>query len=623
METGVVCNVTAEVYQPLGGTIPENNDDEAAAAESHPSIDPDELAEFQLETRLSDLKFSAIWYGMKELGWKYRANDGSYRAPADPDSSSPRRAGARSTAGAKGELFESAKDLADALDRCAMPEHAVGGAVAIDDERARWYRKMRNDILERYLWAVLKKPRKKPKQLIRQKSEGKGKRKQVANKDDGTSEVSQPPDGVILGEGDNEVTDNGPHIPSVGPDEIAAFQLRTRLSDLEFSALWFEMQGLGWTYRVADGTYQAPAPIVASPGGEEGSTTEGGPGERFESAKELAAVLDRCAMPKPGAEGTAVAIPDERARRHRKLRNDILERYLWAVLKKQEKLTHRRRLKSEGRGKRKLSQIAAPPNDTCTRTAKTCRREIRKMKTSNNTKSSVISAIKDKEENKPSEAWPDPKACVDSLRSIQWDEACGENDVSARHRAHFSDWRFLLSTNHSLLLYGFGSKRALLDRFGEEELSKEGDTLHIGAYDHSVTIDRLLDVLVDQLLGGLAYADRMRLKSEAFRGRSSGMDKITSVRAPPAAVQRAVEISIKIASTCSRPVYIVLHNIDGPGLRNQAAQEALSSLSAHSIINGIRMIRIAGSVDHINAAVVLWNKRISKDFAWVSTDKDQ
>ena len=50
------------------------------------------------------------------------------------------------------------------------------------------------------------------------------------------------------------------------------------------------------------------------------------------------------------------------------------------------------------------------------------------------------------------------------------------------------EWTFLLSTNHSLILYGFGSKRDLLNDFAKRELSIRGIVLVMIGYDSDISI---------------------------------------------------------------------------------------------------------------------------------------
>jgi hypothetical protein len=71
--------------------------------------------------------------------------------------------------------------------------------------------------------------------------------------------------------------------------------------------------------------------------------------------------------------------------------------------------------------------------------------------------------------------WPSPQECVDYLLShdVRTKHSYQLAELERKHREHFSEWSFLLKTNHSLLLYGYGSKRQLLNNFSNK-LSDEG-----------------------------------------------------------------------------------------------------------------------------------------------------
>ena len=200
-----------------------------------------------------------------------------------------------------------------------------------------------------------------------------------------------------------------------------------------------------------------------------------------------------------------------------------------------------------------------------------------------------------------------------------------------------------MATHHSLLFHGFGSKRQLLQDFAKEELRKEGDIVIFKGYDKQLNIKELLDVLVYNYLNGRDPFQEILQENH--------MESITTsrlnIQAPPCLVwnplldfstkqvgvtppttkcsievQRAIAIAKKLQSR-SRPIYIIMHNIDGPALRNHVAQECLAALTAHSAGiekeggSGFRSIRLVASVDHINAASVLWDTKISSNFSWV------
>mmetsp|Transcript_1437 Transcript_1437/g.1934 ORF Transcript_1437/g.1934 Transcript_1437/m.1934 type:complete len:568 (+) Transcript_1437:110-1813(+) len=182
----------------------------------------------------------------------------------------------------------------------------------------------------------------------------------------------------------------------------------------------------------------------------------------------------------------------------------------------------------------------------------------------------------------------------------------------------FSEWKFLLSTNHSLLFYGFGSKRNLINTFAEETLDSVGDVLTIDAFDKEVTMERLLDLIVTIFLNN----------EEPQPAYSSPAKSITNIGIYPSIpllsenlnLTRAIAISQAIAKLQikrKRPLYLVIHNIDS--FRDRSVQDALAALLIHSSVapENIRTIRLVASIDHINASTQLWDPQVSSNFSFI------
>jgi hypothetical protein len=63
---------------------------------------------------------------------------------------------------------------------------------------------------------------------------------------------------------------------------------------------------------------------------------------------------------------------------------------------------------------------------------------------------------------------------------------------------------------------------------------------------------------------------------------------------------------------------LILHNIDGVGLRNATAQEALAVLVSHSTtLRGLNAVRLVTSVDHVNGPALLWDSSTCAQFHWI------
>ncbi|PSC69977.1 Origin recognition complex subunit 2 [Micractinium conductrix] len=152
-----------------------------------------------------------------------------------------------------------------------------------------------------------------------------------------------------------------------------------------------------------------------------------------------------------------------------------------------------------------------------------------------------------------------------------------------RQHAQFGRWWAQLAAGHSLLLYGFGSKYELLQQFAQEQLGR-GDAACLA---------------VNGLQPGLAAKQIMQ-------------HAVAAVKQSKAAHYRGCILDdlLSLLRSDERHLYLVLHNIDGPGLRDHSAQRALSQLAA------LPTVHLAASVDHANAAA-LWDTQTRDRFSWV------
>lgn len=183
-------------------------------------------------------------------------------------------------------------------------------------------------------------------------------------------------------------------------------------------------------------------------------------------------------------------------------------------------------------------------------------------------------------------------------RTSKFEPAFGALEESFRKQFH--EWSFSMATKQSILLYGLGSKSSVLTSFGKK-LSAEGDVLSLNGYDAKVNVGQFLG-FIDQL-----FCDGSESDNEVYpQPTTNGL------------VKRAASIAKKFSLKRSRPLFIIIHNLDGKGLRSHFAQDAIATLTANSQKDGSPMIRIAASVDNVNASFVLWPPTIYDKFEWVS-----
>ena len=174
------------------------------------------------------------------------------------------------------------------------------------------------------------------------------------------------------------------------------------------------------------------------------------------------------------------------------------------------------------------------------------------------------------------------------------------DEFEVQYQQQFDEWSFSLATSQSILLYGFGSKISVLAKFGNY-LAQEGDVISLNGYDPSINMSIFLSYMEDIFCDG----------RESYRHQHAGDSSKGQVK-------MAASIAKHIASSRSRPLFVLIHNIDGIGLRNPAAQESIATLTANSNKDGSPLIRVVASVDNVNAAVMLWSPEVEHKFDWVS-----
>lgn len=168
-----------------------------------------------------------------------------------------------------------------------------------------------------------------------------------------------------------------------------------------------------------------------------------------------------------------------------------------------------------------------------------------------------------------------PKLTEDELQRLLM--SCSLNQSKEHEKAihemvklnccNFNKWLYILHEGFNVLLYGFGSKRNILITF-QNEMVANSAVIVVHGYFPSLTIKDVTDSI---LLDVLKY------------------------KTAPGNVFDALEvIKEKCKKLKNEHFYLIVHNIDGPMLRNHKSQTVLSSLA------DISNIHLLASVDHIN-----------------------
>ncbi|XP_076759637.1 origin recognition complex subunit 2 [Xylocopa sonorina] len=165
--------------------------------------------------------------------------------------------------------------------------------------------------------------------------------------------------------------------------------------------------------------------------------------------------------------------------------------------------------------------------------------------------------------------------------------------MSSQHKRHmysltnsyvtlFPMWYFIMEQGYTVLLYGVGSKRCLINDF-HKNISYH-PSLVINGFFPSLTIKDILDGIIVDLL-------ELNCPSST----SECLDLIEKV----------------FKKNPKNRLYLLIHNIDGIMLRTSKAQDLLSSLAS------IPNLCVLASIDHINAPL-LWDhtKRSKFNFFW-------
>ncbi|KAK4481502.1 hypothetical protein RD792_012402 [Penstemon davidsonii] len=165
------------------------------------------------------------------------------------------------------------------------------------------------------------------------------------------------------------------------------------------------------------------------------------------------------------------------------------------------------------------------------------------------------------------------------------------------YKNSYSEWVYVLRYGFGLLMYGFGSKKALIEDFASTALT-DYSVVVINGYLQTINLKQvaitLAELLWDQLK--MQWKGASGTKQQPFNTRSMD-DLITFLDGPH-------------SENDDTFVCVIVNNIDGPGLRDSETQQYLARIAACS------HIRMVASVDHVNA-LLLWDKKmVHTQFNW-------
>ncbi|XP_073011004.1 origin of replication complex subunit 2 isoform X1 [Typha latifolia] len=151
-----------------------------------------------------------------------------------------------------------------------------------------------------------------------------------------------------------------------------------------------------------------------------------------------------------------------------------------------------------------------------------------------------------------------------------------------------------------LLMYGFGSKRVLLEDFASTTLTDFG-VIVINGYLPSVNIKQVV----------VAMAETLWDQSKAVRKCSAGSKSKIQVPFASQTIEDLLSfLDNQISNNSDSFICLLIHNIDGPALRDSESQQHLARIACCS------HVRVISSIDHVNAPL-LWDKKmVHTQFNW-------
>ncbi|KAF9987632.1 Origin recognition complex subunit 2 [Mortierella antarctica] len=174
---------------------------------------------------------------------------------------------------------------------------------------------------------------------------------------------------------------------------------------------------------------------------------------------------------------------------------------------------------------------------------------------------------------------------IKAIKGVPVKHAQEKEMLMLLYEEQFPQWYFELISGFSLLIYGYGSKRLLLNKFATTVLT-DAPLIIVNGYFPTLAVKEILD----------------RICSSALK-----------YTGPTGTLQEQIALILAYFAQPDRDVlklYLLVHNIDGSGLRSEKNQAALSLLAS------CPSIHLIASIDHINANI-LWDTVKAARFRWV------
>ncbi|KAI3658840.1 hypothetical protein MP638_005846 [Amoeboaphelidium occidentale] len=183
----------------------------------------------------------------------------------------------------------------------------------------------------------------------------------------------------------------------------------------------------------------------------------------------------------------------------------------------------------------------------------------------------------------------------------------GKNTLLNHYRMSFDEWFVQLKAGFNLAFYGFGSKKAMLDQFAKQWLQSDGHVITLNGFSPVLNYRQLLlslyELIVSSMYSSSSGSSRSKNSRRHAESPTGQIPQITSALLKELQKyhnrqRKLVNDDDADADHNLRDIYLVVHNIDGPLLRNEKIQSSLSELSEY--------IHLIVSLDHTQSSF-LWD----------------
>ena len=157
--------------------------------------------------------------------------------------------------------------------------------------------------------------------------------------------------------------------------------------------------------------------------------------------------------------------------------------------------------------------------------------------------------------------------------------------LEEEYAQHFAQWALEMDEGFNLLVYGYGSKRAVLNDFARYRKST-GHVVVVDGHYPQLTVREVLGQIEDML-------SIPTTSTEAGSPIDRLVHRIYTYFLPPDALKKRSNVTVS-----DRPLYLVVHNIDSPPLRNPRSMAILSLLACSP------RIHLIASFDHLHTPLL-------------------